>query len=266
MLLLRTDSKATRRGRMPPQLPPIPIEREYGNGLLRLLQPTIAAYADLLHEIPDLIESSRGRMDAGEGKRVRDIVDAARRATDKTIKRSDIEDLARKFAARTATHQRIQLNKQVRHVLGADPVLADSGLAQISDQFVHENVALISTIPDKLHGDVETMVQRAISSSSPSPRLAEHIRERFGISKRHARMLARDQVSRHAGKLNRIRQKELGIERYIWRSTGDERVRDSHDAFADNTYHWDKPPRNERGERVNPGEDYQCRCSGDPEL
>lgn len=261
-----TATKTPRRGRLPPQLPPIPIERDYGNGLIRLLQPTIGAYGLLLSEIPGLIASSRGRMDAGEGKRVRAIVEAAREATAKTIKRSDIEDLARKFAARTSTHQRLQLNKQVHAALGADPVLADRDLAQASDQFVHENVALIETIPTKLHGDVETMVQRAISSSTPSPHLAKHIEARFGISKRHARMIARDQVSKMHGKLNRIRQKELGVEYYIWRSTGDERVRDSHDEFDGNRYHWDKPPRNERGERVNPGDDYQCRCSGDPLL
>lgn len=266
LLTIRTDAKVLTRRRLPPQLPPITIEREYATGLIRLLAPTFAAYEPLIRQAADLAASAK-RMDAGEGKRVRDLVNMAREATSKTIRRSDIEALARKFAARTATHQRVQLNKQVHAALGADPVLADRGLAQASDQFIHENAALITTIPEKLHGDVEAMVQRAISSSAPSPRLGKHIEERFGISKRHARFIARDQVSKHAGKLNRIRQKELGIDSFQWDALGDERVRPWHaDELDGNEYRWDEPPLSERGEPIFPGDDYACRCSGSPIL
>ncbi len=267
MLLIRTDApKAPRRRRLPPQLPPIAIERDYATGLLRLLAPTFAAYEPLIRQAADLAASAK-RMDAGEGRRVRDLVAMAREATSKTISRSSIEDLARKFAARTSTHQRLQLNKQVHAALGADPLLADRGLAAASDQFVHENASLITTIPERLHSDVESMVQRAISSSSPSPKLGKHIEERFGISKRHARFVARDQISKHAGKLNRVRQKELGVEYFSWRSVGDERVRDWHaDELDGNRYHWDKAPLSEDGEPIFPGDDYSCRCSADPDL
>lgn len=266
LLTTRTDAKLPPRRRLPPQLPPITIEREYATGLIRLLAPTFAAYEPLIRQAADLAASAK-RMDAGEGKRVRDLVNMAREATSKTIKRSDIEALARKFAARTATHQRLQLNKQVHAALGADPVLADRGLAQASDQFVHENAALITTIPEKLHGDVESMVQRAISSSTPSPRLGRQIEERFGISKRHARMISRDQLAKHAGKLNRIRQKELEIDSFQWDAVGDERVRPWHAEELDgNVYRWDKPPRSERGERIFPGDDFQCRCYASPVL
>lgn len=266
MLLHREDAKPRAR-RLPRQIPPIAIERAYGDALDRLLGRVFALYRPLLLEIPKLIESSRGRMDSGEGKRARDIIDATRSAADRTISRGAIADLAAKFQARVSTHQRRQLGNQVRSVLGADPVFDDAKLKDVGDQFVHENVSLIVTIPRELHGDVERMVQRAISSSHPSPKLGKHIQERFGVSKRHARFIARDQISKHAGKLNRHRQKDLGIDSFVWRSVGDERVRDWHrDELDGNTYRWDKAPLSEDGEPIFPGDDYQCRCEGEPVM
>ena len=264
---MRKDSKVARK-RLPRQIPPTMIEMEYGNAIIRKLEGVFALYKPLLAAAAGLIASARGeRMDAGEGRRVRDIVAHAREAAAKTIKREDIEDLARKFAERTSTYQRIQLSRQVHAALGADPVLRDRDLAAASEHFVHENAALITSIPDELHGDVESMVQRAIGSATPSPKLAKHIEERFGVSRRKARFIARDQISKHQGKLNRARQKELGVNKFVWRSVGDERVRDWHrDELDGNTYHWDKPPLSEDGEPIIPGEDYQCRCSAEPLL
>lgn len=263
----RHDAKIARR-RLPRQIPPILIEMEYGNAIIRRLEGVFALYKPLLAAAPGLIASARGeRMDAGEGRRVRDLVAQARDAAAKTIKREDIEDLARKFAARTSTYQRIQLNRQVHAALGADPVLRDRDLAAVSEHFVHENAALITSIPDELHGDVESLVQRAVGSAMPSPKLAKHIEARFGVSRRKARFLARDQISKHAGKLNRARQRELGIDKFVWRSVGDERVRDWHrDELDGNTYRWDKPPLSEDGEPIIPGEDYGCRCAGEPDF
>lgn len=262
-MILRLDSRVRRR-RLPRQIPPVLLEQDYARGLLRLLEPAFAAYAPLLSRLPDLLGTT-ARMDAGEGRRIRDVVAAAREATNRTITREGIQDLARKFAARTSTYQRLQLGKQVKAAIGVDPVFKDHDLAVASDQFVHENAALIVRIPERLHGDVEALVQRAVSSSMPSERLAKHIKERFGVSQRHAKLIARDQISKHAGKLNKARQKELGVDKFVWRSVGDERVRDWHrDELDGNTYRWDKPPPNEDGDPVIPGDDVNCRCSAEP--
>ena len=56
------------------------------------------------------------------------------------------------------------------------------------------------------------------------------VREQYGASGYNARRLARDQTSKIAGQLNKVRQTGVGIEQYKWRTSQDNRVRPSHAA------------------------------------
>lgn len=56
-----------------------------------------------------------------------------------------------------------------------------------------------------------------------------------------------------------IEQQEEGYTRYIWRTSGDNRVRSSHAANNGRVFAWDSPPPT-----GHPGEDYGCRCRAEP--
>jgi SPP1 gp7 family putative phage head morphogenesis protein len=62
-----------------------------------------------------------------------------------------------------------------------------------------------------------------------------------------------------AGLINQLRQQDLGIERYIWRSQDDAKVRDSHADFDDQVFRWDLPPSG-----GHPGQAFNCRCFAEP--
>lgn len=62
-----------------------------------------------------------------------------------------------------------------------------------------------------------------------------------------------------AGLINQLRQEDLGIERYIWRSRDDAKVRDSHAEHDDQMFRWDEPPAG-----GHPGEAHNCRCYAEP--
>lgn len=62
-----------------------------------------------------------------------------------------------------------------------------------------------------------------------------------------------------AGLINQLRQQDLGIERYIWRSQDDARVRASHAEYDDHVFRWDEPP-----EGGHPGQAHNCRCYAEP--
>jgi|GEM_PF-809911 len=62
-----------------------------------------------------------------------------------------------------------------------------------------------------------------------------------------------------AGLINQLRQEDLGIEQYIWRSQDDAKVRDNHAAYDDRVFRWDNPP-----EGGHPGEAHNCRCFAEP--
>ena len=62
-----------------------------------------------------------------------------------------------------------------------------------------------------------------------------------------------------AGLINQLRQQDLGIERYIWRSQDDAKVRDSHAEYDDRVFRWDEPPGG-----GHPGQAHNCRCFAEP--
>ena len=62
-----------------------------------------------------------------------------------------------------------------------------------------------------------------------------------------------------AGLINQLRQEDLGIVQYIWRSQDDAKVRDSHASYDDRVFRWDDPP-----EGGHPGEAQNCRCYAEP--
>lgn len=62
-----------------------------------------------------------------------------------------------------------------------------------------------------------------------------------------------------AGLVNQLRQQDLGIERYIWRSQDDTKVRDSHADYDDQVFRWDEPSAG-----GHPGQAHNCRCYAEP--
>src|SRR5574342_604940 len=129
-----------RRGRIPRQLPTRAIEREYARRIELYVDAARAALRPLLDALPRLVTS---RQDAGEGDEARRLADTARARLAQAVTTEEIESLAREFGRRTATHQRLQLNKQVRAALGVDVVASDATIAPLAANFVAENVSLI---------------------------------------------------------------------------------------------------------------------------
>ena len=99
-------------------------------------------------------------------------------------------------------------------------------------------------------------------------------------TKKKAQFIARDQVSKLNGSINKIQQKSVNINLYVWTAVGDARTRDSHSRLNGVICSWDDPTiyyKVEDNKLVkhkrlasmfigNPSEDYQCRCFGLPYI
>lgn len=251
------------------------LERAYGNVMVSHLAVARASLKPIEGEMRRLVESARRARgdalwvtDAGEGKRAQSLIDRARASMREAVSPSKVESVAREFAQKTQTYQRKQLGKQVHAAFGVDKPFRDRHLSDLMDQFVAHNVSLIRSVPEDVHDDVERLVLHAVSGGRLSGDLADEIDERFDVGESHARLIARDQIGKLYGQINHARQRELGVERFIWRTMGDDRVRDEHADFEeesqDEPYSYDDPPVDEDGEPVLPGEPVQCRCYAEP--
>lgn len=269
----KLDGRRVKRSRrLPPQLPPTAIEAAYAAGLVRLVGRAQRACAEPLAEALDLVDQARAargdgtRYDAGgTTRRIRELMNAAKRKMVDAIDPREVRALAERHGRAAQAHNRAQLGRQLRAGMGADPTFRDPTLPEVMTQWAHRNVGLVTSIPQRLHGQLEGLVMDAVARSTPNARLGEDIAERFAIEKRHARLIARDQVSKLVGKINHHRQRELGIKSAIWRTVGDERVRESHADMEGEQFDYDDPPDVD-GEPTLPSEAVCCRCYSEPVI
>jgi len=128
------------------------------------------------------------------------------------------------------------------------------------------NVDLIKTVEDRTLGNMRSIVEDGFRSGKSNTAIGRLIQEEYGMERRHAQFIARDQVAKLNSDLTRSQQEDAGVEEYIWSTSDDARVRERH-AELDGTRHkWNDPPIvDERtGRRGHPGQDFNCRCSALP--
>jgi hypothetical protein len=53
----------------------------------------------------------------------------------------------------------------------------------------------------------------------------------------------------------------MGFERYVWRTSDDDRVRSTHAVNDDREFEWSNPPPT-----GHPGHDHNCRCRAEPRI
>ena len=129
---------------------------------------------------------------------------------------------------------------------------------------VQENVSWIKSIATEYHDRIESIVMQGVRRGQSINDMAGAIADVGDVSIRRARFIARDQMGSLHGDLVKRRQEGLGLTRFRWRSSQDERVRDSHADLDGQVYTWADGARNERGEQIWPGTDYSCRCVPEP--
>ena len=89
--------------------------------------------------------------------------------------------------------------------------------------------------------------------------LIDRIQKEFNITYNRAKFIARQETNLLTSHLAEMRLKSAGINHYKWQTSHDERVRDSHKDLDGKIFSWDNPPIvNKKGDRKNPGEDFNC--------
>lgn len=256
--------KVTRPRRRVPRLPQPDAQRlDYYRGIQALALAPAAALVSR-YVLPVIREEAPGksdRLDAG-GKRA---ADAAARASREFYERSfsqpQVEDLARLAERRTDAFHKQQFDRQVRAGLGTDLFHAEPKLGPLAENWVAENVSLITSIPGTYFSEVERAVTRGVAAGTRWEDIADELHDRLGVAESRARLIARDQVGKLYGQLQEARQTALGVDGFIWRTAGDNRVREEHAVLEGQRFPWDEPP----AEGI-PGEPINCRCFAEPDF
>src|SRR5690554_6854452 len=244
---------------------PTTLERDYRRALRRRVAAVERVLLDQFSEwliFAGVEIDARVRTDsqASDAAQARRIIRRVRTAYDAANPYEKDDALARQTFERAKGYTGREVTRKYKGAVGVEPLItADTrGLAE---GFVQENVALIRDLPNKQLAQIEAEVIAAIARGERAGALSKIIRERSGVAKKRADLIARDQMGKAVSQLNQKRQQDLGVDRYIWRTAGDERVRPEHVARNGETFSWsDSPPDGHPGEPIN------CRCTAEPVL
>jgi SPP1 gp7 family putative phage head morphogenesis protein len=129
------------------------------------------------------------------------------------------------------------------------------------------NVALITNMSQQHLKEITGMVMRSVQTGRDIGGLAKDLEERFDMTKKRARFIARDQNNKATAAITKVRQNELGIDEADWLHSHAGKVpRPTHVAMNGKRYKvnqgmWDKDADGKgKGRYVYPGELINCRC------
>lgn len=88
------------------------------------------------------------------------------------------------------------------------------------------------------------------------------LQEQYGSAEKKAKFLARQENNLLVSQYRQQRFQEVGLNKYIWRTSGLMNVREDHKLLNGKIFSWDDPPIVDRatGRRGHPGEDFGCNC------
>lgn len=268
----RKAQHKSKRGRKPKMRRPIPpkaLERKYRKKLQPYLNAMHAlVQSHLLPRLPGIMAQVKQlRGDAvlhhdGPLEDAATIFDIMRARLEQAWGDQELEEIARELGTDVVSYATEQLRAQLGDALGETPFLSVTpGMDLAAKGFVKDNVRLIQTISDRYFGEIETLVNDAVRSGRATDSLSNEIEDRYEVSESRADLIARDQISKLNGDIAEAQQTDLGITQYVWRTSLDERVRESHAILEGETFDWDDPP-----EPGHPGEDFSCRCTAEPVI
>lgn len=144
--------------------------------------------------------------------------------------------------------------------------LMDAPIGDALRAFLNEQVTLITSLPLDAAQRVHDLTQKALVDSTRANEIAKDILETGKVTESRAKLIARTEVARTAAGLTQVRAKHIGSTHYIWRTSKDGSVRESHAKMDGSIIPWDTAPMLSDGTQTHAGMIYNCRCYAEPIL
>lgn len=207
------------------------IEGQYTRLIQQLMDKVMIATQGMTDV--EIIQYLRGVSESAEFTRLAEL--AASRMVG-VVQRE--HDRTWRSAARKGTQSKV-IYRALRGELGGS---MDAVMRSIVDR----NSMLIKTLPRDIARNVSRKALEDYQKGIRIESLAEEIQKQVPkMSARHARLIARTETSKANEAMVEARARDIGAEWYIWRSSHDERVRNSHNRMDGVVVHWDDAPNPE---------------------
>lgn len=232
--------------------PPVGLERDYRV----MLTKRVEALAKRMKAQLGL------RADANTGGEVKAAVAAVRKKwqSDKPVSklRGELVGTAKKVEEQ-ATRKTARAVETIAPVDVSKVAGEAGGLTKMHTAWAKENARFIRNMETAYLDDVARFVAEAVEKGSGA---TAALQSRLGISRRRAALIARNEIGTLNAQVTRARNEELGIRRFRWVDSGDDKVRPLHEDLNGQVFDY---PGGHPTEGL-PGQPVNCRCSQEPVL
>lgn len=280
--------KASYKQVLPKWLFPFQYEREYSKQIAQILTPFSDDVNDLFTEevLESYVQEVRG--DTRQDGFAADIIVTVKQLRD-VVQSLFIENpepvraIVSTIGFNVGSFNQKQWGKIVNKLLGINYITTEAWETETVNMWTDENFNLIKNLADEVIKKISTGISQGVMSGKTAKEMEAEVQK---LLKSHigkykdpgyrARLIARDQVGKLNGYFTQRRQTDIGIDKYEWSTSGDERVRESHRAMdnklckwadasvmsSDGGKTWQSRPLEMQG--AIPGSQIQCRCSSLP--
>lgn len=165
------------------------------------------------------------------------------------------EDVGRDNATLWMRQSR-EMSRELRKMINDAPV------GHVMRSIVSEQVKYIKSLPveaaDRVY-DIQNRAIEAVVNGERTEHFEQMIAESGNIAKSRAKLIARTETGRATQALTQSRAQAVGSPGYIWRTSKDGDVRDSHHKMEGQYVSWGQPPTLD-GMTGHAGTLPNCRC------
>lgn len=176
------------------------------------------------------------------------------------------DSLSKEFAERVLKNSDAALTGHLKeHGLTVKFTMTDE-MRTAYQAVIGEQVGLIKSIASEHLSDVEGIVMRSVARGRDLSTLSKDLQHRYGVTRRRAALIARDQNNKATSTLQSARQQKLGITEGFWKhSHAGKHPRPSHLKADGERFELAKGMYLD-GKWVMPGEEINCRCTWNPVI
>lgn len=292
-----------------PILYPVAIEKEYKKMLRGLVGEWLDLYNGLvdsqLERIGSMVFVERPEESAGVksdatnwSSELSEVMSSLELAIGETI--PPWETKTRDVGQWVSDWNAVQWQKTMKSILGVNIFMREPWLSDQIDSFSGQNVALIKKLANDTQQEIDRLIRDGFQNGKRIETIRKEIKGGTGLTGQkiiyktksgktvswfmkatdRADLIAADQVGKLNGQLTQLRQQEVGVTQYVWRTSLDERVRQSHrnmnsklcqwgDAYVYKISNEDKKWKQRssiNGINKHPGQDYRCRCYAEADF
>jgi SPP1 gp7 family putative phage head morphogenesis protein len=158
-----------------------------------------------------------------------------------------------------------QFKKTVTDKIGLSINFTADQIRILSQEYTNNLKLYITEFTQKETLILRQKAEDIVLSGTRAKDFTKIIEERFAVSTKKAKFLAKQEISLLTSKFKQVKYESVGVSKYKW-SISNVRTRPDHKALNGKVFSFDDPPisNTSTGARNNPGEDFGCNCQAIP--